>query len=97
MPKAVILGAGMMGSAMAKDLGRAPSFDVTVADAHATALAALEPLGVRTRLADLSDPSAVRGAIENADIVLGALPSRLGLRTLEVVAGAGKDYCDISF
>jgi saccharopine dehydrogenase-like NADP-dependent oxidoreductase len=97
MPKAVILGAGMMGSAMAGDLRKDPSFDVTVADTQAAALAALEPLGVRTLLADLSDASAVRGVISNADIVLGALPSWLGLRTLEVVAAAGKDYCDISF
>jgi len=95
MPKAVILGAGMMGSAMATDLCR--DFEVTVVDARAPALAEVEPLGARTLLADLGDPAALRAAIEAADVVLGALPSRLGLRALETVARAGKDYCDISF
>jgi lysine 6-dehydrogenase len=97
MPKAVILGAGMMGSAMARDLCRGGEFEVTVADASGPALAELEPLGVRTLQGDLGDPAALRAAVDRADVVLGALPSRLGLGALEAVARAGKDYCDISF
>lgn len=97
MPKALILGAGMMGSAMAVDLRRGGDFDVTVADVSAAALAPLEAVGVSTLRADLGDPAALGSVIAEADIVLGALPSRLGLRALEVLARAGKAYCDISF
>ena len=35
--------------------------------------------------------------MKDYDLVLGALPSVFGYRTLEAVIEAGKDYCDISF
>jgi saccharopine dehydrogenase-like NADP-dependent oxidoreductase len=49
------------------------------------------------RVADLSSPMEVARAVGDADIVVGALPSALGLQTLRVVIEAGRTYCDISF
>jgi saccharopine dehydrogenase-like NADP-dependent oxidoreductase len=98
MTRAIVLGAGMVGSLMAKDLAADPGFEVTAADVRADALARFVPSDrVRTVQAELGDPAAVRRAVEGFDIVLGALSSRLGLQTLRAVIEAGKTYCDISF
>ncbi len=101
MPKAIVLGAGMVGSVMACDL--AEDFDVTIADAREGALDAAEARAkaagrkIATRLADLSDAATLRHAIGPFDIVLGALSSRIGFASLKTIIEAGKNYCDISF
>jgi len=53
--------------------------------------------GVRLIEADLSDPARVGEVVEDADIVLGAVGSVIGLRTLRAVIEAGKPFCDICF
>lgn len=103
MPKAIVLGAGMVGSVIAADLAATPGFDVTVSDIRPSALAAAADRArssgaqVRTLTADLADPAAVQRLVAPFDIVLGALASRIGLQTLRAVIDAGKHYCDISF
>jgi len=95
--KALVLGGGMVGSAMAMDMA-AQGFAVTVADVRPQALERVRAkYGVATAQADLSDPAAVGRLVAPYDIVLGALASILGLQTLRAVIEAGKDYCDISF
>jgi saccharopine dehydrogenase-like NADP-dependent oxidoreductase len=94
----VILGGGMIGSAMAVDLKRQDRHDVTVAELRGEVRARLETRhGVVTRAADLSRPAAIAELVKDFDLVLGALPSVYGYQTLEAVIAAGKDYCDISF
>jgi lysine 6-dehydrogenase len=96
--KIVILGGGMIGSAMAMDLKRTDRHDVTVAELRPEVRKRLEARhGVATRAADLSRPEAITELVRDYDLVLGALPSVYGYRTLEAVIAAGKDYCDISF
>jgi saccharopine dehydrogenase-like NADP-dependent oxidoreductase len=96
--KIVILGGGMIGSAMAMDLKRSDRHDVTVAELRPEVRQRLEArYGVATRAADLSRPQAIRELVREYDLVLGALPSVYGYQTLEAVIAAGKDYCDISF
>jgi lysine 6-dehydrogenase len=100
MPKAIVLGAGMVGSVMAADLAADDDYEVTIADIREENLKAA--VGrckgrVATIAADLSDPQRVKQLVEPFDIVLGALASRIGLSTLGAVIEAGKDYCDISF
>lgn len=97
MKRAMVLGAGMVGATMARDLAADGEFQVTVADVRPEALARLEALGVRTVRADLGDPAVVRRLAGDQDVVLGALSSVLGLKTLRAVIEAGKPYCDISF
>ena len=95
--KAIVLGAGMVGSAIAMDLQQ-NGLAVTVADRRPEALArASAKAGVATQVADLGDPAAVRALVGAYDIVVGALPSFLGLATMRAVIEAGKPYCDISF
>jgi saccharopine dehydrogenase-like NADP-dependent oxidoreductase len=98
MARVIILGAGMVGSAMAMDMAPDPDLDVTVADVRDEALARVaSAYGVQTRQADLGDPSVVRELVGDYDMVLGALSSVIGLQTLRAVIEAGKPYSDISF
>ena len=100
MPKAVVLGAGMVGSVIGADLARDDEFTVTIADVSEDALSAAAARSegrIATVQADLSRPAVIRRIVADADIVLGALPSPLGLRALQAVIEAGRHYCDISF
>ncbi|NCF39285.1 MAG: saccharopine dehydrogenase, partial [Planctomycetia bacterium] len=46
---------------------------------------------------DLADAGEIAKVIENADLVVGALPSGLGMNALETVIDVGRHYVDISF
>ena len=95
MTHVVVLGAGRVGGAMALDL--APDFKVTVVDRSEAALVKMQDAGLSTRAADLSLPEGVKGAIVDADLVLGAVPGFLGFATARAVLEAGKPLVDISF
>jgi saccharopine dehydrogenase-like NADP-dependent oxidoreductase len=95
MTHVVVLGAGRVGGAMALDL--APDFKVTVVDRSEAALARMHAAGLSARVADLSLPEGVKGAIADADLVVGAVPGFLGFATARAVLEAGKPLVDISF
>jgi len=96
--KILVLGGGMVGSAMAADLAAEPRFQVTVADRSAEALARVAArCSVTPVRADLSDTAEVARLARGADLVVGALASTLGLQTLRTVIEAGKPCVDISF
>jgi saccharopine dehydrogenase-like NADP-dependent oxidoreductase len=96
--RALVLGGGRIGSAMARDLAADRGAEVVVVDADPAALARLRAVpGVTTERADGSDPATVRRLAAKADVVLGALPSAMGLRALEAVIDAGRPCVDVSF
>ena len=98
MTRAIVLGGGMVGSVIARDLTADPGWQVTVADVRAPVLERLKDrFGLGVVQADLADPTAVRRVVAGFDVVVGALSSALGLQTLRAVIEAGKPYCDISF
>lgn len=103
MPSIVVLGAGRIGALIAADLAAEPGFSVTVADASAAALARAEQRaqrsGAAVRLveADCGNPEQVAGLASSFDLVVGALPSRLGYAALEAIIDVGRPCCDISF
>ncbi|MDZ4831693.1 MAG: saccharopine dehydrogenase C-terminal domain-containing protein [Phycisphaerae bacterium] len=100
MPHALVLGAGMVGSVIASDLAASDGFRVTIADRSASSLErARSRTGGRAKIveADLSDVRATMKLASKADIIVGALPSTLGFRTLAAIAEKGMRYCDISF
>ena len=96
--KVVVLGAGMVGAAIARDLAGDAELQVDVADVRAESLervAEHAPVGkVRT---DLGDPAAVRRLVAGYDLVVGALPSVIGFETVRTVIEAGRNLVDISF
>ncbi|MBL9150330.1 MAG: saccharopine dehydrogenase NADP-binding domain-containing protein [Phycisphaerae bacterium] len=100
MPNVVVLGAGMVGSVIAADLSASKGFRVVVADRSTQSLARAHARSggrVTTVELDCADAGAVARLAAKADLVVGALPSTFGYRTLEAMAKAGARYCDISF
>lgn len=91
----VVLGAGLVGSAMARDLSN--YFNVTAADVNAEALAPLAAAGITTAQSDLGNAEALQQVIANADVVVGAMPGFMGFETMKTVIEAGKNMVDISF
>lgn len=99
MPRrATVLGCGLIGATIARELAADENYQVTSLDVgtHNFARLAGTPR-LATRQANLADTATLRAAIADADVVVGALPSKLGYATLESVIRAGKPYCDISF
>lgn len=99
MPRVIVLGAGMVGSLIARDLAADPSLAVVAVDADAAALDRLarQERRVETRRLDLAAPGSVRDAVTGFDLACGALPGWAGFRALREVIDAGVDFCDISF
>ncbi len=103
MTKAVVLGAGMVGTVMATDLALDPDFDVTLVDVHPEALeraaqhAAKMGGHLKTATADLGNVDVLKQTIADFDIVLGALASRIGFQSLRAIIESGKNFADISF
>lgn len=96
--KVVVLGCGLVGATMARDMASEPDLAVTVVDLSESNLTAVAGgSSLNTLRADLSDQRAIAQAIGDADVVLGALPSALGFAALRTVIECGKPYSDISF
>jgi lysine 6-dehydrogenase len=96
--KVTVLGCGMVGAAIVRDLAKDGEFAVTAVDASPTALEGVRGLeAVTTVQADLSDPATVTRQVAGADLVVGAVPGFMGLATLKAVVAAGKNVVDISF
>lgn len=93
--KIIVLGSGLVGSVIARDLHR--MHDVIAADASKEVLSKLEKEGLQTLLLNIDDESALQAAIKDVDLVIGAVPGFMGYRTAERVIRAGKNMVDISF
>ena len=96
MKKIIVLGAGMIGSAMAIDLNS--DYEVTVVDKDSHKLNPLkESHSLRTIIGDLSTEIKIQEMVIDYDLVIGSLPGFMGYKVLHSVIGEGKDIIDISF
>ena len=96
--KVVVLGAGMIGSAMAQDLAAEGGVRVHVADLRQESLDRVSSKApVQTHRVDLANPEALRSLLKDFNLALGALPSVIGLPTVKASIEAGCDIVDISF
>ena len=96
MKKVSVLGAGMVGKAIAIDLQK--SFEVTSYDINEDNLKFLsEKHGIKTKKADLSVAEEIRSAVKGSDFVVCAVPGFMGFETLKQIIKAGKNVVDISF
>ncbi|RIJ46276.1 saccharopine dehydrogenase [Maribellus luteus] len=96
MKKIVVLGAGLVGSVIAKDLSK--NHQVTSVDIDpSTAQKFLDFPEIRTILADLKDPTKIREIVRGFDLVIGAVPGFMGYHTMKTVIETGRDMVDISF
>lgn len=96
MKKLIVLGAGMVGGVIAKDLAKDSDFEVTVADRDKEALNELEKHGLKTKETDFSKDGAITELVSDYDMVVGALPFFLGPKLLKEVTAAGKSIADIT-
>ncbi|MBX9782701.1 MAG: saccharopine dehydrogenase NADP-binding domain-containing protein [Chitinophagaceae bacterium] len=92
-----VLGAGMVGRAIALDLAR--HFTVTSFDVHQQHLDLLQQKNptINTQLADLQKHSLYEDLLKPFDLVVMAVPGFMGFSTLRQVILCGKNVIDISF
>ena len=98
MPRQItVLGGGLVGSAIVKDLAADPALQVTLVDrdaATAHRLAADAP--VRGVVADLHTLDRYDELLAGAELVVCAVPGFLGFATLQKIIEAGKHVVDLS-
>ena len=95
--KVAVLGAGMVGRAIALDLAKqheVVSFDLNSANLDALTKKNQKVRAIRT---DLSDYDSYPALLEGFDLVVTAVPGFMGYKTLEAVIRSGKNTVDISF
>lgn len=93
-----MLGSGLVGSLIAKDLASDARLSVVAVDRSAEALAPLRDVErLETRVADLSSAAGIAGAVEGADAAVGAVPGFLGTAMLKVLIEKRVPVADISF
>ncbi len=94
----IVLGGGLVGGPMARDLAADDKFEVTVADRDEQVLTDLQAqTDITPLVADLSNPAAVTTLVSNYDFVINAIPGHLGFQTLKAIIEAGKNVIDIAF
>ena len=84
MANIVVLGAGLVGSVMAKDLAK--QHDVTSVDISQKNLDQLG--GINTICADISDTKTLQKIISDFDLVVGAVPGFMGYKMMKDVIEA---------
>lgn len=95
--KIAVLGAGMVGSAIALDLAsrhHVKAFDVS--ESNLSLLSKRNPR-IETQKADLRNYESYPELLSSFDIVVTAVPGFMGFKTLEAVINCGKNTVDISF
>lgn len=80
-----------------RDLAAEDDYDVLVVDIDPVAVERMTEFGADGVVADLSKAETVSRAVQDADLVVGAVPGFMGYRTVERVLEAGKPIVDISF
>ena len=97
MSKIIVLGAGMVGSAMALDLAKDHS--ITLADISEKSLqnSKNKDKSIEVLKLDVNNKEALKRSIKDVDLVVCAVPGFLGYQTLKTIIESGKNVIDISF
>jgi saccharopine dehydrogenase-like NADP-dependent oxidoreductase len=93
MANIIVLGAGLVGGVMAKDLAK--QHNVTSVDISQKNLDKLEC--INTICADVANTVTLQNLIKDFDLVVGAVPGFMGYKMMKNVIEAGKNIVDISF
>ena len=97
MSNIIVLGSGMVGSAMAIDLAKQHQVTVTDIDQDALGRAQEKCPELRTRQLDITDVNELQSMLANHDLAINALPGHLGFKTLITIIEAGRPVIDITF
>ena len=93
MANIVVLGAGLVGGVIAKDLAK--QHNVTSVDLSQKNLDKLS--SIKTICADISDTETLHEIIADTELVVGAVPGFMGYKMMKDVIEAEKNIVDISF
>ena len=97
MKSIIVLGAGMVGSAMALDLSKNHKVTLTDISENALRKAKNKNTAITTKILDVTDKNSLQNCINPFDLVICAVPGFLGFSTLKNIIEAGKNVVDISF
>ncbi len=95
--KIAVLGAGMVGRAMALDLAGKHEVSVYDQSEHNLSLLKLRNSNIHIFNVDLKDQDQFKVWFKHADLVLIAVPGFMGFSTVKAVIETGKNIVDISF
>ena len=97
MKKVIVLGSGMVGSAIAIDM--ATRHNVTITDVNQPALDKVKKKypSVNTLMLDVTDKKILQQTIKQYDLVICAVPGYLGFETVKSIIEAEMNVVDISF
>tara|TARA_B100000902_G_C27272271_1_gene896924 strand:- start:222 stop:1325 length:1104 start_codon:yes stop_codon:yes gene_type:complete len=93
MANIIVLGAGLVGGVMAKDLAK--QHNVASVDISKKNLAKLD--NIKTICTDISNTNRLQNIIKDYDLVIGAVPGFMGYKMMQDVIEIGKNIVDISF
>ena len=96
MNNIVVLGGGMVGSAIARDL-KENQYNVTVADIDLGINSRLKKYNIEFIRLDFSDINSVSKLVKNYDLVIGAVPGFMGFNILRAIIESQINVVDISF
>lgn len=96
--KVVILGAGMMGHMVAKELSKVPEYDLSIADFSKENLELVKKQcpKIKTIQADFSKEGEAAKVVKQFDLIFGALPKFLASDTCMEIIETGVDMVEIS-
>ena len=97
MSNIIVLGAGMVGSAMAKDLSKVHKVLLTDLNYEVLLKTKEEFPKIEILQLDVNNDESLNKVLEGKDVVLSAVPGFLGYKTLEIIIINKKNVVDISF
>jgi saccharopine dehydrogenase-like NADP-dependent oxidoreductase len=93
-----VLGAGLVGNAIIRDLALDNLYDMVAVDKDPQALSRLQKTcSAQILQADLTEENRAGKIVAGSDLVINAVPGFMGFETLKQVIAAGKNVVDISF
>jgi len=95
MKKICVLGAGLVGSAIARDLSK--KYTITTIDNNQDSLNNLSNYDINTVCGNLTDTSFLKDRVQDFDLVIGAVPGFMGYKLLRTIIECKKNIVDISF
>ncbi len=97
MSNVIVLGAGMVGSAMAIDMAK--KHEVTLTDLSQDVLDRVKQRcdNLSIQLLDATDKNKLQSTIKKFNLVINAVPGFLGFETLRAIIEAGMNVIDIAF
>ena len=96
MKKAMLVGGGKIGVAIAQFLSETGDYHLTVVDRDAASLARMPTRNIVLRHVAIDDPREFPEAVKGHDIVLSATPYHLNATVAEAAKRAGAHYLDLT-